>query len=224
LISFFYCKIAFQTNFHSWHFFEKLVLGGQKWGLKNGHNQLLPIYFKISRKLNLIFDHLKLIFRKNVIDENWFKMWFYNKNDIEKRISDGRWVWHPINFCLFFFKISRKVNLNFDHLKLIFPKNVSDENRFKIWFYNKKKDVLKEIMMVDEYDTQSTFAYFFKISRKWNLIFIHLKLIFRKNVIDENRFKMWFYNKKMMSQKNLWWSMSMTPNQLSPIFSKFWEN
>ena len=65
-------------------------------------------------------------------------------------------------------------------------------------------------MMVDEYDTQSTFAYFFKISRKGNLIFIHLKLIFRKNVIDENRFKILFYNKKKMSQKNLWWSISMT--------------
>ena len=29
-------------------------------------------------------------------------------------------------------------------------------------FTIKKKDVLKEIMMVDEYDTQSTFAYFFQ--------------------------------------------------------------
>ena len=55
-------------------------------------------------------------------------------------------------------------------------------------------------MMVNEYDTQSTFAYFFKISRKWNLIFTHLKLKFRKNVIDENRLRMRFYNKKMMSQ------------------------
>ena len=55
-------------------------------------------------------------------------------------------------------------------------------------------------MMVDEYDTQSTFAYFFKISRKWNLIFTHLKLNFRKNVNDENRLRMRFYNNKMMSQ------------------------
>ena len=37
------------------------------------HNQLLPI-FKISRKLNLICDHLKLIFRENFIDENRLKM------------------------------------------------------------------------------------------------------------------------------------------------------
>jgi len=125
-------------------------------------------------------------------------------------------------------KISRKLNLIFDRLNLIFRKNVIDENWFKMWFYNKKNDAKKEFMMVDKYDTYiltlSTFADFFKISRKVNLIFDHLKLIFRKNVIDENRFKMWFYNKKMMSQKNLWWSMSMTPNQLSPIFSKFWEN
>ena len=56
-------------------------------------------------------------------------------------------------FAYFFFKISRKVNLIFDHLKLIFPKNVIDENRFKIWFYNKKKDVPKEFITVDEYDT-----------------------------------------------------------------------
>ena len=39
-----------------------------------------------------------------------------------------------------------------------------------------KNDVPKEFMMVDEYDTQSTFAYFFKILRKLNLIFIHLKI------------------------------------------------
>jgi len=111
-------------------------------------------------------------------------------------------------------KISRKLNLIFDRLNLIFRKNVIDENWFKMWFYNKKNDAKKEFMMVDKYDTYiltlSTFADFFKISRKVNLIFDHLKLIFRKNVIDENRFKMWFYNKKMMSQKNLCWSMSMT--------------
>ena len=109
---------------------------------------------------------------------------------------------------------SRKLNLIFDRLNLIFRKNVIDENWFKMWFYNKKNDAKKEFMMVDKYDTYiltlSTFADFFKISRKVNLIFDHLKLIFRKNVINENRFKMWFYNKKMMSQKNLWWSMSMT--------------
>ena len=50
----------------------------------------------------------------------------------------------------------------FDHLKLIFRKNVINENWFKMRFYNKKNDVTKEFMMVDEYDTQSTFAYFFQ--------------------------------------------------------------
>ena len=60
-------------------------------------NQLLPIFFKISRKVNLIFDHLKLIFPKNVIDENRFKIWFYNKKKrCPKRIYDGRWVWHTL--------------------------------------------------------------------------------------------------------------------------------
>ena len=57
-------------------------------------------------------------------------------------------------------------------------------------FTIKKMMYKKEFMMVDEYDTQSTFAYFFKISGKLNLIFDHLKIIFRKNVIEENRFKM----------------------------------
>ena len=40
--------------------------------------------------------------------------------------------------------------------------------------------------MVDEYDTQSTFAYFFQNFEKIKSHFDHLKLIFRKNVIDEN--------------------------------------
>ena len=56
-------------------------------------------------------------------------------------------------------------------------------------FTIKKAMPKNEFMMVDEYDSQSTFAFFFKISRKLNLIFDHLKLIFRKNVIDEYWFK-----------------------------------
>ena len=66
-----------------------------------------------------------------------------------------------------------------------------------------KNNVQKEFTMVDEYDNRSSFAYFFKILRKLNLIFIHLKLIFRKNVIDENRLRIRFYNKKVMSQDKI---------------------
>ena len=46
-----------------------------------------------------------------------------------------------------------KIKPHYDHLKLIFRKNIIDENRFKMWFTIKKNDVQKEILMVDENDT-----------------------------------------------------------------------
>ena len=64
-----------------------------------------------------------------------------------------------------------------------------------------KNDVKKEFMMVDEYDTQSTFAYFFQNFEKSEPHFWPPRTNFSKNVIDENRFKMWFYNKKNNAQK-----------------------
>ena len=50
------------------------------------------------------------------------------------------------------FKISRKVNLIFDHLELIFPKMSLMKIGLKCDF-TIKKVVQKEFMMVDEYDT-----------------------------------------------------------------------
>ena len=58
-----------------------------------------------------------------------------------------------LNFFTYFFKILRKLNFIFDRLKLIFRKNIIDDNHFKMWL-SIKKSVQKEFIMIDEYDTQ----------------------------------------------------------------------
>ena len=53
---------------------KKMFQKNLRWSMSMTPNQLLPIFFNISRKVNLIFDHLKLIFPENVIDENRFEI------------------------------------------------------------------------------------------------------------------------------------------------------
>ena len=128
----------------------------------------------------------------------------------------------PNQLLPIFFQNFQKSKAHFWRPKTNFSKKCHRWKSLKIWFYNEKIMSKKNLWWSMSMTPNQLLPIFFKISRKVNLIFDHLELILSKNVIDENRFKIWFYNKKIMSKKNLWWSMSMTPNQLLPIFfSKF---